>query len=247
MSDYTERYSRHLLLEDFGGKQQELLRSSRVFVAGAGGLGSSVLPLLVAGGVGEVVFCEFDIIEVSNLQRQILYRESGAGKLKSDIALESLRSLNSDCKITALNIKLTSENIAAVIDDNFDLVFDCTDNFPTRYLIADHCWKNGLRLMSGAIVGWDGQVMAFFPEVDKPCLRCLMPQAPENPRRAAEFGVFGPAVGVIGSLQATEGLKILAQTGRDLSERIISYNANSCRFIELRRKKFENCPFCGNL
>lgn len=239
------RYGRHLLIEGFAQDSLERIRSSRVFVAGAGGLGSAVLPGLVASGVGEVVFADFDIVEVSNLHRQVIYREEDAGRAKAAAATQRLCGLNSDCKLLSHELKISADTLGQIFSESYDLVFDCTDNFTTRYLLADYCWEHGYPVCSGAIVGMDGQVMSFVPSSDNPCLRCLMPRPPEVERRSAEFGVFGPAVAVIGALQATEGLKLLAGFGRGLEQKMISYDAAAARFVQLTRKKSPDCPFCS--
>lgn len=243
--EWARRYDRHLRLAGHGRSGQEALERARVMVVGAGGLGSVVLSYLTGAGVGNIAILDSDTVDVSNLHRQILYRTDDIGKSKADLALQRLAGVNPAVSLTPCRERLAPENIARLVTPDYALVLDCTDNFETRYLLADHCWRAGIPLISGSIVAYEGMVLALLPGEGNPCLRCLMPEPPQRPFLAAEHGVLGPAVGVIASLQAVEAVKSLRGSGTSLTRSLISYNASSARFHTLTRERSPACPLCG--
>lgn len=243
--DWERRYDRHLRLAGHGRTGQETLEKARVLVVGAGGLGSIVLPYLTGAGVGGITFLDSDTVDVSNLHRQVLYRTGDIGEVKADLAVRRLAGINPAVNIVPCRERLTAENIARIVTPDFSLVLDCTDNFDTRYLVADHCWRAGIPLISGSIVAYEGMVLALLPGEGNPCLRCLMPEPPQRPFLAAEHGVLGPAVGVVASLQTVEAVKFLRGDGTSLARSLISYNARTARFHTLNRARSPSCTFCG--
>ena len=242
----VHRYSRHLLLPEIGIEGQEKLKSSRVLLIGAGGLGSPLALYLAGAGVGTIGLVDYDTVDVSNLHRQVLYGENSVGKSKLNEAAERLRDLNSHVNIELHEVQLTSSN-ALEIFQHYDIVADGTDNFPTRYLTNDACVLLGIPNVHGSIFKFDGQVSVFGAK-DGPCYRCLYaePPPPGLVPSCAEGGVLGVLPGVIGTLQATEVLKVLLGIGQPLIGRLLTYDALSMRFRELRLQKNPDCPICGD-
>lgn len=258
------RYARQIMLPNFNFEGQEALLASHVLVVGAGGLGCAVLPYLVASGVGAISLVDHDIIERSNLQRQILFREADLGASKSITAANTLKQLNSDCQIQAYTQHITAENIEAFFTKlkPIQLVIDCTDNVAIRELLNRYCFEQALPLLSGAAIRMEGQV-AYFPmykkkhskkgsskestkkEAKTPCYQCFSYFFGEQTLTCMEAGVLSPVVGVIGTLQAVEALKILAQVGQDLAGRVIFYDAAYASFQTLSLKQRPDCPVCG--
>ncbi len=240
-----EIFSRHILLEQFGKAAQEAVLKAKVCVVGCGGLGSGLLPYLVSSGVGQIQLVDSGEVEASNLQRQILYAPEEVGQSKVTAALARLEQINHSSELSGTNIYITSDNIAEVIGTGVDLVIDCTDNFQVRYLLADYCWNAAIPLLSAAILGFDGHIMSLLRAEDNPCLRCLVSAPPENYRRASEVGVFGPAVGVMGTLQANQALKILTGCGEILARRFLSFDFFSMRITIMERSVDPECSFCS--
>ena len=229
---YRERYKRHWMLPEVGEEGQKKLEQGRVLVVGAGGLGSPAALYLAAAGVGTIGLADFDRVDVSNLQRQILYREQDVGRKKAEAAADCLRRRNSGVTVRTFPEGITPENAEAVLS-GFDVVVDATDRFPIRYLLSDVCRKLGKPEVYGAICQFAGQVTVFAP--GGPCLRCL---CPENPDPAAEpdgrsFGVLGAVPGVIGSLQAVEALKLLLGIGESLRGRMLLLDLLTMRTEEV--------------
>lgn len=241
----TTRYSRHLLLPEVGVQGQKRLKASRVLLIGAGGLGSPVSLYLAAAGVGTLGLVEFDVVDTTNLQRQVLYGERHAGTPKLDAAIERLKDLNSSLHVVAHPYRLDASNIEQTIKD-YDVVVDGTDNFSTRYLVNDACVLLGKPNVYGAIFRFDGQASVFYAP-HGPCYRCLFPQPPPAGQmpNCAEGGVLGVLPAQIGSVQATEALKLLLGAGEPLLGRLLTLDALGLRFDEFRIKKDERCAVCG--
>ncbi len=241
----TTRYSRHLLLPEVGMEGQKRLKAARVLLIGTGGLGSPVSLYLAAAGVGTIGIVEFDDVDTTNLQRQVLYGERHAGTSKLDAAIERLKDLNSSLKIVPHRYRLDATNIERTIRD-YDVVVDGTDNFPTRYLVNDACVLQKKPNVYGAIFRFDGQASVFYAPYS-PCYRCLFPAPPPAGQmpNCAEGGVLGVLPGQVGLIQATETLKLLLGKGESLLGRLLTFDALGMRFDEFRIKKDERCAVCG--
>ncbi|MGE0322736.1 MAG: molybdopterin-synthase adenylyltransferase MoeB [Polyangiaceae bacterium] len=241
-----DRYSRHLLLPEVGEKGQEKLLKARVLLLGAGGLGSPSSLYLAAAGVGTLGLIDADVVDASNLQRQIVHATSRLGMPKVDSAEQTLRDLNPDVKIIKYQERLTSENIERILADKWDVIVDGVDNFPTRYLVNDASVFHNIPVVHGSIFRFDGQVTTFIPH-QGPCYRCLYPEPPP-PHLApscAEAGVLGILPGTIGVLQATEAVKLILERGNSLSGRLLTYDSLGMTFRTLKLRKDKNCPVCG--
>ena len=244
--DELQRYSRHLTLPEFGQDGQEKLKNSSVLLVGAGGLGSPAATYLAAAGVGRIGLVDFDEVEASNLQRQILYGTSDVGRPKLDAASERLDDLNPHVEVERHEVRLTSDNALGIIDD-YDVVADGTDNFPTRYLVNDACVMTGTPNVYASIFRFEGQVSVFATE-DGPCYRCLYeePPPPGLVPSCAEGGVLGILPGFIGTLQATEVIKLLADVGEPLVGRLLMTDALNMDFRTVNVPTNPDCPVCGN-
>jgi adenylyltransferase/sulfurtransferase len=239
------RYSRHFALPEFGLVGQQKLKQGGVLIVGAGGLGSPAALYLAAAGVGRIGLVDFDAVDVTNLQRQIMYTTSDVGKQKLDVSAQRLRALNPEIEIRTHAQRLTRDNAFDVIPD-YDVVIDGTDNFPTRYLVNDACvlWRKPY--VYGSILRFDGQV-AVFDAQHGPCYRCLFrePPPPGLVPNCADGGVLGVLPGIIGSLQALEAVKLLTGVGQPLIGRLVLFDGLTMRFRELKLKKHAECPICG--
>ncbi|PSQ86476.1 MAG: molybdenum cofactor biosynthesis protein MoeB [Bacteroidetes bacterium QS_3_64_15] len=243
--DELQRYSRHLTLPEFGREGQEELKNSSVLLVGAGGLGSPAATYLAAAGVGRIGLADFDEVEASNLQRQILYGTSDVGRPKLDAAAERLNDLNPHVEIERHEVRLTSDNALGIIDD-YDVVADGTDNFPTRYLVNDACVMTGTPNVYASIFRFEGQVSVFGTE-DGPCYRCLYEEPPPSGLvpSCAEGGVLGILPGFIGTLQATEVIKLLTGVGEPLVGRLLMTDALNMDFRTVNVPTNPDCPVCG--
>ena len=244
-SDELQRYSRHLTLPEFGREGQEKLKNSSVLLVGAGGLGSPAATYLAAAGVGRIGLVDFDEVEASNLQRQILYGTSDVGRPKLDAASERLDDLNPHVEVERHEVRLTSDNALGIIDD-YDVVADGTDNFPTRYLVNDACVMTGTPNVYASIFRFEGQVSVFGTK-DGPCYRCLYeePPPPGLVPSCAEGGVLGILPGFIGTLQATEVIKLLTGIGEPLIGRLLMTDALNMDFRTVNVPTNPDCPVCG--
>ena len=232
--DEKERYSRHLLLPDFGESGQQKLKDASVLVVGCGGLGSPVLQYLVAAGVGRIGMVDADVVSISNLQRQILYATPDLGQPKVEVAKQKLSALNPNVTFDSYPVMLTPENGEQIIS-GYDVVIDCCDNFDTRYLIGDMTAQLGKVLVFGSIFQFEGQVTVFNYQ-GGPAYRDLYPEAPEGVRPASEVGVIGVLPGIIGVIQATEAIKIIAGVGDVLTGKLLLYDALRMSFQVFRFK-----------
>ena len=215
-------------------------------MVGAGGLGSAALLYLAAAGVGRLGLVDGDAVELSNLQRQILHHSADAGRRKVGSAAESLAALNPHCRVETFDLRLDPANVLEVAQ-GFEMVLDASDNFVTRFLLAEYCWRQGLPLVSAAATGWHGQLLVQIPGAMQPCYRCLVPEAPPVAAvpAAHEAGILGAVAGVMGCLQAVEALKLLLGRESDLSRRLLAYDGLQGRFQSLARPKRPDCPLCG--
>ncbi len=240
------RYSRHILIPEVGEEGQLRLLDSRVLMIGAGGLGSPASLYLAAAGVGTLGIIDADIVDETNLQRQIVHSLDTLGTPKVDSAKRTIESLNPDVEVRTDRERLTSENIDRILDDGWDVILDGADNFPTRYLVNDASVWRGIPVVHGSIYRFEGQVTVFKPN-EGPCYRCLFPQPPppELAPSCSEGGVLGVLPGIVGSLQANETLKLAAGIGDPLVGRLLLFDALSTEFNEVKIERNPDCPVCG--
>jgi molybdopterin/thiamine biosynthesis adenylyltransferase/rhodanese-related sulfurtransferase len=243
--EQRERYSRHFLLSEVGEEGQARLLDARVLIIGAGGLGAPVAYYLAAAGVGTLGLVDFDKVERSNLQRQIIHTEERLGMLKTQSAAVALRALNPEVQVVEHNLRLDSSNAEAVLSD-YDVIVNGCDNFPTRYLVNDVAVFLGKPLVDGGIFRFEGQVTTMVPGAS-PCYRCRYPSPPppEEAPSCAEAGVLGVLPGLVGLVQATEVVKLILGIGDSLSGRLLHVDALAMEFREFRIRKDPNCPVCG--
>ena len=245
-NDQRTRYSRHLMLPEVGEIGQQRLLDSRVAVIGAGGLGSPAALYLAAAGVGTIGIIDNDVVDASNLQRQILHDLHRVGEAKVESARQTLTALNSDVKVEAHSARLSASNAVDLLA-GYDVIVDGTDNFPTRYLVNDVSLHLGVPVVHGSIFRFDGQVSVFKP-YEGPCYRCLfrMPPPPELAPNCAAAGVLGVLPGIVGSIQASEAIKFVLGVGESLVGRLLMYDALAQDFTTLRISRDENCPACAD-
>jgi sulfur-carrier protein adenylyltransferase/sulfurtransferase len=241
----SKRYSRHLLIPEVGEQGQFKLLDSRVLLIGAGGLGSPAAYYLAAAGVGTIGIIDADVVEESNLQRQILHNTKRVGQYKAESARETIEALNPDVKVITHIERLDETNVARIIAD-YDVILDGTDNFPTRYLLNDAALIANKPVVHGSVFRFEGQLTVFKPN-EGPCYRCLYPEPPppELAPSCAEAGVLGVLPGIIGLLQATETIKLLLAIGDPLVGRLMTYDGLAGEFSELRLFRDPKCPACG--
>lgn len=244
-NEQVKRYSRHLIMPEVGVEGQEKLINSSVLCIGAGGLGSPLALYLAAAGVGHLGVLDFDVVDFSNLQRQIIHSEKTVGELKVESAKKRILELNSDIKVTTYNEMLTSENAMEIIKD-YDVIVDGTDNFATRYLVNDSCVLLGKPNVYGSIFRFEGQVSVFDAKKG-PCYRCLYPEPPPPGMvpSCAEGGVLGILPGIIGTLQAAETVKLIIEKGNPLIGRLLFLDVLEMQPREMKLRKDPNCPICG--
>lgn len=240
------RYSRHFLLPEVGEEGQAKLLQAKVLMVGAGGLGSPSAYYLAAAGVGTIGIIDNDVVDISNLQRQILHANDRVGMPKVESAKKTLEALNPDVKVIPYQAKLTSENIMEIIKD-YDLIVDGCDNFPTRYLVNDACVLTGKPNVHGSIFQFEGQATVFYPGKG-PCYRCLYPEPPpaEMAPSCAEAGVLGVLPGLIGVIEALEAVKIILSKGETLVGRLLHFNTLTMEINTLKLRRDPNCPLCGD-
>lgn len=244
--EQIERYSRHIILPEVGGKGQRKINSARVFCVGAGGLGSPASLYLAAAGIGTLGIIDGDVVDLSNLQRQILHSTKDLDRPKVVSAKETLLAINPDITVKTYQEKLNSQNILDIIKE-YDIILDGSDNFPTRFLINDACFFSKKTLVSGSIFRFEGQVTTLKPHNNSPCYRCIYPEPPPPGLipSCQEAGVLGVIAGVIGILQATEALKEILGIGNSLAGHLLIYDALDQRFQTLKVRKDPSCPLCG--
>ena len=243
--DEISRYARHLILPDVGVAGQQRLKAARVLLIGAGGLGSPAALYLAAAGVGHIGLVDFDVVDITNLQRQILHGTKDIGRAKVDSARERIADINPHVELSLFNTGLTSLNALEIIGQ-YDLVVDGTDNFPTRYLVNDACVLLGKPNVYGSIFRFEGQASVFSAK-DGPCYRCLFPEPPPpgTVPNCAEGGVIGVLPGLVGTIQATEAIKLILGIGESLVGRLLLVNARDMQFRTVKVRKNPACPACG--
>ncbi len=240
-TDELERYDRQIVIEGFGEEGQQKLKQAKVFIAGAGGLGSPVSMYLTTAGVGVIRIVDHDRVELSNLNRQVLHWDKDIGKRKVNSALEKLRQLNQGVEIEAIEKMITEANASQLVADS-DLIVDAMDNLPTRYLLNKTALDKGIPLFHGAVYGFEGRVMTIIPGKTA-CLMCVYRgAAPEG-----KFPVVGATPAAIGCIQATEVIKYIVGIGELLTNRLLIYNGLNMKFTELKVKKDPNCKHCSHL
>lgn len=243
--DQVKRYSRHIIMGDVGSKGQRALLQSKALIVGAGGLGSPSAVYLALAGVGTIGIVDFDVVDLSNLQRQILHHTADVGRPKLQSAYDNIKSYNPDTNVVLHEVRLESENALEIIGQ-YDLVINGADNFATRYLVNDACYLLRKPLVDGSILIFDGQATVFLP--GEGCYRCLFPSPPPPGMvpNCAEAGVLGALTGLVGSIQATEALKLILGIGESLSSRLILIDALSMSFREVKLRRNPDCPLCGD-
>lgn len=241
-----ERYSRHIMLKEVGGKGQQKLIDGKVLLIGAGGLGSPVALYLAAAGVGTIGIADADTVDPTNLQRQIIHFTSDVGKPKVYSARGKMQDINPDLRVNTYKEWVAAANINAIIA-GYDFIIDCTDNFAAKFLINDACLLAGKPFSHGGILAFDGQTMTVKPR-ESACYRCIFPEPPprDSILSCSRAGVFGVLPGVIGTIQATEAIKFLLGTGELLTDRLLTYNALRMKFREVPLKRKKTCPVCSD-
>src|SRR6202051_1235557 len=244
-NDEILRYSRHLIMPEVGMEGQQKLKAAKVLCIGAGGLGSPLALYLTAAGVGTLGIVDFDVVDYTNLQRQIIHSTADVGRKKLDSAADKLKAINPFVNLRTFDTKLTSANALDLFRD-FDIVADGTDNFPTRYLVNDACVLTGKPNVYGSIFRFEGQASVFATE-EGPCYRCLYPEPPPPGLvpSCAEGGVLGILPGIVGVIQATEVIKLILGQGDSLVGRLLLVDALGMKFRELKLRKNPDCPVCG--
>ena len=238
----VERYARHLVLREIGGPGQQKLKTARVLIVGAGGLGAPAALYLAAAGVGTLVLVDPDRVDRSNLQRQVLFAESDIGRLKTDAAIERLSAINPSVAVEGLSLAVSAQNAQAVMS-GFDIVLDGTDDFATRFVINAACVAAVIPLVSGAIGRWTGQVGVFGA---RPCYRCLVPEIPPDAETCSAVGVVGALAGVVGSMMALETIKLITGAGDALVGRLLIYDALAAQTRTVRIGADPDCRVCGS-
>jgi molybdopterin/thiamine biosynthesis adenylyltransferase/rhodanese-related sulfurtransferase len=244
--EQRSRYSRHLLIPEVGEAGQQKLLDAKVLLIGAGGLGSPASLYLAAAGIGRLGIVDADVVDASNLQRQIVHSTDTLGTPKVESARRTIEALNPDVEVVTYEERLTSDNIDRILADGWDVIVDGADNFPTRYLVNDASVWHGIPVVHGSIYRFDGQVTVFKPH-EGPCYRCLFPTPPppELAPSCAEGGVLGVLPGIVGSLQANEALKLALEAGDPLVGRLLLFDALHTEFTEVTLRRDPSCPVCG--
>lgn len=246
-NELLKRYSRHIMLPQLDYEGQLKLTESRALIIGAGGLGSPVAMYLASSGIGQIVIVDFDHIEMSNLQRQILHGTNDIGRAKVDSAKDTLNELNPEIEVTAINKRLEEDELREQVK-LADIVLETTDNFQSRFLLNRICVEEKTPLVSGSVIRFEGQLSTFRCDIpESPCYHCLYKESDELGETCTQNGVLAPVVGVIGSVQATEAIKVLTGLGTDLSGRLIMFDAITMEWRELKLKKDPNCPVCSKV
>ncbi|MEM7098469.1 MAG: molybdopterin-synthase adenylyltransferase MoeB [Pseudomonadota bacterium] len=239
------RFSRQIMLPDFDIEGQEQLANSCMLILGLGGLGSPVALYLAAAGVGHLKLVDDDQVDLSNLQRQIAHTNENIGIPKVASAAARIQEINPRTKLSTHPVRFDTNNLDDLLSD-VTVALDCTDNYRTRYLLNDACWRRGIPVVSGAAIRWEGQVTVFDPTADdSPCYRCLYPNAGAENLNCSENGVIAPLVGMIGTTQAMEAIKLATGTGENLVGRLLHLDAKYLEFRELKLKRREDCPTCA--
>jgi adenylyltransferase/sulfurtransferase len=239
-----QRYARHIRLPQIGEAGQQSILDASALIVGVGGLGSPAAMYLAAAGIGKLVLSDYDIVETSNLQRQIIHRNDSVGENKVDSGKQTLAALNPDCEVEVIGYQIEGEELQQVID-SVDIVLDCSDNYPTRFDVNRCCVETATPLVTGAAIRLEGQIMNYQPTVDSACYQCLYTEAYGNEESCELEGILGPVVGVIGTMQALQTLLLLAGQGEEMVNRLLLFDALSMQWQAVRLPKNPNCPACG--
>ena len=244
--DQIDRYSRHIILSEVGGEGQEKLLDGKVLLVGAGGLGSPAGLYLAAAGVGTIGVIDDDVVDLSNLQRQIAHTTEDLGKPKVESAADAMRDINPDVNVRTYHTRMMADNALDLIAD-YDFVIDGADNFPTKFLVADACHLAGKAYSHAGILRFDGQTMTVVPN-ESACYRCVFVKPPptNSVPSCSQAGVLGVLAGVVGTIQATEAIKYILGTGGLLTNRLLTYTALNMTFREIKVKRQDRCPLCGS-
>ncbi len=243
--EQKERYARHIRLPQIGEKGQQAILDASALIVGVGGLGSPAAMYLAAAGIGKLVLSDYDIVEASNLQRQIIHRDAAVGENKVDSAQQTLAALNPGCEVEVIGYQLESEELKQVID-SVDVVLDCSDNYPTRFELNRYCVETATLLVTGAAIRLEGQIMNYQPDANSACYQCLYTHAYGNEESCELEGILGPVVGVIGTMQALQTLLLLSGQGEEMVSRLLLFDALSMEWQSVRLPKNPNCPVCAN-
>lgn len=237
------RYSRQIMVRGFDLEGQERLLNSRLLIIGLGGLGSPASLYLAAAGVGTLLLADDDVVDMTNLQRQILHRTKDIGRPKTDSAREQINALNDEVNVITLNERLTEERLTELVA-TVDVVLDGSDNFSTRFAVNAACVSASKPLVSAAVIGMDGQIGVFRPDLGGPCYRCVFADTGEEAQSCSETGVLGPLTGVMGSLQAVEAVKVLSGLGEPLNSRLLVVDALTQTWRRMNLQRDPSCPVC---
>ncbi len=240
-----DRYARHIRLSQLGEQGQQAILNASVLIVGVGGLGSPAAMYLAAAGVGKLILSDYDIVETSNLQRQIIHSHASVGENKVDSGKQTLVALNPDCKVDVIGYQLEGDELRQVID-SVDIVLDCSDNYPTRFEVNRYCVETATRLVTGAAIRLEGQIMNYQPDADSACYQCLYTHAYGAEESCELEGVLGPVVGVIGAMQAVQTLLILAGQGQEMVNRLLLFDALSMQWQSVTLPRNPNCPICAS-
>jgi len=239
-----ERFSRHISLPQIGETGQHKLAQSHVLIVGVGGLGSPAALYLAAAGVGTLTLCDFDTVEISNLQRQIAHSTERAGQLKTDSAKKACQDINPHCTINTINVSLEAEELEEWVPRT-TVVLDCSDNFDTRFAVSDACYAHKVPLVSGAAIRFDGQISVYDSRDEQsPCYRCLYNAAQSAADTCAQAGILGPVVGMVGCVQAIEAIKLICGIGDSLAGRLVLFDGLTMEWNEIQLKRNPNCSTC---
>lgn len=241
-----ERYARQIRLSQIGEKGQQAILNASALIVGVGGLGSPAAMYLAAAGIGKLVLSDYDIVETSNLQRQIIHSNSSVGENKVDSGKQTLTGLNPDCEVEMIGYQLEGEELKQVIE-SVDVVLDCSDNYPTRFDVNRCCVETATPLVTGAAIRLEGQIMNYQPAAGSACYQCLYTHAYGAEESCELEGILGPVVGVIGTLQAVQTLLILAGQGEEMVNRLLLFDALAMQWQSVTLPKNPNCPVCSNI
>jgi molybdopterin/thiamine biosynthesis adenylyltransferase len=240
-----DRYARQIRITQIGEMGQQAILDASALIVGVGGLGSPAAMYLAAAGIGKLVLSDYDVVETSNLQRQIIHNNSSVGENKVDSGKQTLAELNPDCEVEVIGYQLEDEELKQVIE-SVDIVLDCSDNYPTRFEVNRYCVETATPLVTGAAIRLEGQIMNYQPAADSACYQCLYTHAYGNEESCELEGVLGPVVGVIGTMQAVQTLLILAGQGEEMVNRLLLFDALAMQWQSVTLPKNPNCPVCGN-
>ena len=241
----ADRYSRQIRLTQIGEAGQQKLLDATALIIGMGGLGSPAAMYLAAGGVGKLIIADYDVVEASNLQRQIIHVDAAIGDNKVDSAAKTIKALNPGCEAQAINYQVDGDELRALIE-RADIVLDCCDNFPSRFETNRYCVETSTPLVSGAAIRFEGQLMNYQPDTDGPCYQCLYSQVYENAETCEMEGILAPVVGVIGTMQALQAMMILTGLGENLVGKLLLFDAAAMEWNQVKLPKSPACPICSS-